>query len=283
MFVPAVDTAPIDWVARWRAAVEARHDQGRRLDSQHHRADAWAGRAQRFNRYVAETGAGDPLLGMLLRAVDANTTVLDVGAGPGRHTVPLAKVARHVTAVEPSAAMRELLEENVRAADLTNVDVVDASWPDVHVRPADVVVCSHVLYGTVEVEPFVQALDAATRRACYVALRIGQREGAYLPLFEAVWGEPRALAPTALDLFNVVHQLGLPANFTTIPFQPWRDYESLDAAVEQVRADVLNPTDPAAEATIRAWLQSNLTERDGRLSLLGDAPRAGVVWWEKGP
>jgi SAM-dependent methyltransferase len=263
--------------------VEARHDQGRRLDSQHRRADAWAGRAQRFNRYVAETGADDPLLRRLLAVVDGTTTVLDVGAGPGRHAVPLARVARHVTAVEPSEAMRQLLEQNVRNAGQTNLDLVDAEWPAARVRPADVVVCAHVLYGTVEVEPFLRALDAAARRACYVVLRVGQREGAYLPLFELVWGEPRALAPAAVDLFNVAHQLGLPANFETVPFQPWRSYESLDAAVEQLKADVLNPTDPGAEAAIRGWLRERLVERDGRLALLGDTTRAGIVWWEKEP
>jgi SAM-dependent methyltransferase len=280
--MPSADTAPIDWVARWRALVETRHDQGRRLDQQHRRADAWAGRAQRFSRYVAETGHNDPLLQRLLARVDEHTSVLDVGAGPGRHAIPLARAASRVTAVEPSDAMRLQLEANIEDAGITNLQIVAAEWPDMPVEPADVVVCAHVLYGTVEVEPFLRALDAAARQAVYLVMRLGQREGAYLPLFEQVWGEPRALAPTALELFNVAHQLGFPANFETVPFQAWREYGSLDEAVEQLRADVLNPADPGAEAKIRAFLQANLRERDGRLGLDNDAPRAAIVWWEKG-
>jgi SAM-dependent methyltransferase len=284
--MPTVDTAEIDWVARWRALVEQRHEQGRRLDRQHRRADAWAGRAQRFSRYVAETGRDDPLLHRLLARVDAQTTVLDVGAGPGRHAIPLAKVAEQVTVVEPSAAMREQLAANVAEAGITNLRVVAAEWPDLQatpdaVDPVDLVVCAHVLYPTVEVEPFLRALDAAATRAVYLTLRLGQREGAYLPLFEQVWGEPRALAPTALDLFDVAHQLGFPANFETVPFQAWREYASFEEAVEQLRADVLNPDNAAAEAKIRAFLAANLRERDGRLGLDHDAPRAAIVWWEK--
>src|SRR5437867_8115787 len=155
--------AAVDWVARWRELVEARHDQGRRLDRDHGRGDAWAaGRATRFNRHVRESGADDPLLQRLLAVVDAGTTVLDVGAGPGRHTLPLARIARRVVAVEPSAAMREQLEANTYgarsgASGLTNVEVVPLAWPEAaeRVEPADVVICAHVLYPVAEVEPFL--------------------------------------------------------------------------------------------------------------------------------
>jgi SAM-dependent methyltransferase len=280
-------SASIDWVSRWRDLVEARRDQGRRLDTQHRRSDAWGGgRARRFAQHVAAGGTRDPLLDRLLAIVDADTTVLDVGAGPGRHTIPLARVARRVTAVEPSEGMRESLRENVAAAGLTNVEVIGAEWPlppDLQTPTADLVVCSHVLYPVVEVEPFLRALNAAAERAVYLVMRIGQREEPYLDLFAQLLGEPRALSPTALDLFNVAHQLGFPASFDVVPFPSWRSFESRDDAVAQVRAELLNPADPAVDEPIRAFLSERLVERDGALGLIADQPRAGVVWWEAQP
>lgn len=276
-----VDTRPIDWVARWRRLVEERHDQGRRLDREHRRPDAWSGRARRFARFVRETGGDDPLLHRLLATVTPDATVLDVGGGPGRHAIPLARVASQVTVVEPSEAMREVLSENVAQAGLTNLTVVPAEWPAA-VEPADLVLCAHVLYPVAEVEPFLRALDAATGRACFVALRLGQREGPYLDLFEQVWGEPRALAPTALDLFSVAHQLGLPASFELVPFPAWRSFIDRDDAREQVRADILNPYGPAVDRALDDFLTARLVERDGRLYLNDDAPRAGIVWWPRG-
>jgi len=272
----------IDWVARWRALVEERHEQGRRLDQQHRRSDAWAGRAQRFARHVAEGGTDDPLLRRLLALATRETTVLDVGAGPGRHALPIARVTRAVTAVEPSGAMRELLIAGVEREGLRNVTIVPGEWPGAResVEPADLVVCSHVLYPVVEVEPFLRALDAVARRGCYLVMRLGQREGPYLGLFEQIWGEPRALAPTALDLFNVAHQLGFRANFEVVPFPSWHSFESLEEAIRYVHGDVLNPPDPTAEARIRAFLAERLVERDGKLALPADAPRAGLVSWE---
>jgi SAM-dependent methyltransferase len=273
----------IDWVARWRALVEERHEQGRRLDRQHRRSDAWAGRAQRFARHVVEGGTDDPLLRRLLALATPATTVLDIGAGPGRHTLPLARVAGRVTAVEPSAAMRELLEAGIEREGLGNVVVVPVEWPAARerVEPADLVVCSHVIYPIVDVEPFLRALDGAARRGCYLVMRLGQREGPYLELFEQIWGEPRAPAPTALDLFNVAHQLGLAASFEVVPFPSWHSFNSLEDAVGQVHADLLNPPDPAAEPLIRAFLAERLVERAGKLALPADTPRAGLVFWER--
>jgi SAM-dependent methyltransferase len=232
---------------------------------------------------VVEGGIEDPLLRRLLALATPETTVLDVGAGPGRHTLPLARVARRVTAVEPSAAMRELLTAGVEREGLNNVEVVADEWPAARERvaPADLVVCSHVLYPVVEVEPFLRALDAVARRGCYLVMRLGQREGPYLGLFEQIWGEPRALAPTALDLFNVAHQIGLAANFEVVPFPAWHSFDGIDEAVWQLHADVLNPADPSAEARIRAFLAERLVVREGRLALRVDAPRAGVVFWER--
>jgi SAM-dependent methyltransferase len=273
----------IDWVARWRRLVEERHEQGRRLDQQHRRSDAWAGRAQRFARHVAEGGTDDPLLRRLLALATPETTVLDVGAGPGRHALPLARVVRRVTVVEPSAAMRELLAAGVEREGLSNVEVVADEWPAARARvaPADLIVCSHVLYPVVEVEPFLRALDAVAQRGCYLVMRLGQREGPYLGLFEQIWGEPRALAPTALDLFNVAHQIGLPASFEIVPFPAWHSFDGLDEAVAQLHADVLNPADPSAEGLIRGFLAERLVERDGKVGLQVDTPRAGVVYWER--
>jgi len=111
-------------------------------------------------------------------------------------------------------------------------------------------------------------------------MRLGQREGPYLELFEQIWGEPRALAPTALDLFNVAHQLGLPASFDVVP--------SVLAQLRQPRrggrAGARRPPEPArpaAEPLIGAFLAERLVERGSKLALPVHTPRAGLVFWER--
>ncbi|HEX5418190.1 MAG TPA: methyltransferase domain-containing protein, partial [Chloroflexota bacterium] len=230
--IPETSAGEIDYLAHWRNLVEARVDQGRRLDLQHGRADEWAGdRASRFRRIVAHTFHDDPLSGHLRTLLRPADVLLDVGAGPGRHAIPLANLVRRVIAVEPSAAMRSHLIDGIDRAGQPNVDVVAAGWPEAEVAPADVVICSHVVYGIADLGPFLQKLDTVARRHCAMVLRYGQREEPILDLFRQIWGERRCLAPTCLDLLGAVAQLGIRANLTVVPFGAGYHFASLDEAV----------------------------------------------------
>lgn len=272
---------PIDYLTRWRELVRARADQGKRLDPTNDRPDQWAGpRAARFRRLTGAAGP-DPLVELIRPSLRSDATVLDVGAGAGRHVARLAPLVSKVTAVEPSPAMREQLSQVVEEAGLTNVEIVPGRWPDVDVAPADVVVCSHVTYFTDEIGTFLKRLRAVNRGRAYVVHRHLQREAALHPLFRQVWGEPRREEPSFADLFGAAAQIGLWANVATIPFGVGPQFASLDEAVEQVRADLLNP--PESELPIiRAYLAANLAPRDGQLGFDRPMAYAGVLWWEAG-
>lgn len=274
--------APVDYVGRWREIVRARADQGERLDEAHGRGDHWAGpRAERFRR-LTTAGGPDPLAELIRPVLTPETTVLDVGAGAGRHVVRIAPLVRKVTAVEPSPAMREQLGQVVREAALTNVEIVAGGWPGVDVPPADVVLCSHVAYFVADIAPFIERLRAVNRGRAFVVHRHVQREQAILDLFEKVWHEPRCFEPTFTDLFGVATQLGLWANVAKIPFGGAPTYGSLDDAIEMVRADLLNPRDPRATEIIREDLSARLIEREGNLTIPSLPTFAGVLWWEAG-
>lgn len=272
---------PIDYLTRWRELVRARAEQGRRLDPLHDRPDQWAGaRAQRFRRLTANAGP-DPFVELIRPELRPDSTVLDVGAGAGRHVARLAPLVAKVTAVEPSPAMREQLGQVVQEAGLTNVEIVPGRWPEVEVAPADIVVCSHVTYFTDEIGPFLKRLRAANRGRAYAVHRHVQREAALHPLFRQVWGEPRREEPSFADLFGAAAQIGLWANVATIPFGASPQFASLDEAADQARADLLNP--PESELPIvRAYLAANLVERDGKLGFNRPMTYAGVLWWEAG-
>jgi SAM-dependent methyltransferase len=277
--VPA--TLSIDYLGHWRALVEARADQGRRLDLESGRGDEWEGvRARRFRQLVDRTRGTDALLDHLERVVRPSDVVLDVGAGTGRHAIPIASRVRRVVAVEPSAGMRAQLDDALREESAPNVEVVAAGWPAADVDPADVVICSHVVYGVAKIGTFVQRLNEVTRRHCAIVLRHGQREAPILDLFERVWGEKRGLAPTYVDLFGALDQVGIRANVSVVPFAVSRCFARLDDAFAQVRADLLNPSSPEAERLIREFLEMRLIATDGQLGFSEPPAYAAILWWE---
>src|SRR5512132_2734592 len=131
----------------------------------------WTFPPELFRCRVERARIGDPTP-TTVRAAEAlpgGGTVLDVGVGAGAASVRLSQQASWITGVDSSEAMTE---EFRRAAAEAGVDAVPVlgRWPDVadEVEPADVVVCSHVLYTVGVLETFVRALDAHAR--CIVVI-----------------------------------------------------------------------------------------------------------------
>ncbi|MFM8846734.1 MAG: class I SAM-dependent methyltransferase, partial [Actinomycetota bacterium] len=90
-------------------------------------------------------------------------TVLDVGCGGGRSSLPLSPRARHITGVDSSRAM---LDQFASAADRVGVAhrEIEGRWPDVAIAAelagapierVDVAVCHHVAFNVPDLEPFV--------------------------------------------------------------------------------------------------------------------------------
>jgi SAM-dependent methyltransferase len=106
-----------------------------------------------------------------LRWLPEGGTVLDVGAGGGAASLPLAGRAGRIVAVDESAGM---IEAFLAAAAAIGVDAeaVCGRWPDLaaRVEPADVVVCNDVLYNVQDLAPFALALGDHARRRVVVQL-----------------------------------------------------------------------------------------------------------------
>ncbi len=88
------------------------------------------------------------------RLVGEHGSVLDVGAGKGRSSLPLAVSGHNLTAVESDAGMADGFEED--AARL-----VRGQWPDVaaQVPQVDVVVSASLAYDMADIGPLVAALE----------------------------------------------------------------------------------------------------------------------------
>ena len=76
----------------------------------------------------------------------AGDTWLDVGAGGRRYALPLARAVARVIAVEPSRAMRAVLEASAREHAVRNLEIVASRWLLVKPRWADVALIPHVGY-----------------------------------------------------------------------------------------------------------------------------------------
>jgi hypothetical protein len=221
-----------DAAEAWGVLVRAEREQTESLPNRPQAEDFYAPVAQAFRDDPHRTD--DPLLELVRPLARADETWLDLGAGGGRYTLPLALMVRRMYAVEPSAGMREVLAAGAREYGIENVETFAERWPSPKSEApvADVGFMSQVGYDIEDIGPFGDQLEAHTRRMCAVMLY----DFTPLRYFEALWprvhGEPRVTLPGLREFMTLLFARGQAPSLGTITLAPPRfeDVEALHRA-----------------------------------------------------
>jgi SAM-dependent methyltransferase len=265
---------PTDWGALW--AKLASRDLQASDEGAAQMVERWRGVARRID------GGGkhdpDPLLEHVLAGLTPETTVLDVGAGIGRWTLPMARRARRVTAVEPLPGMRRVLVERATAQGVDNLDVVDTPWLAAAVTPHDVVVAAHATYTATDLLGFVRKMEAHARRTCYLALRVPSHDGIVGELSERLCGCWHD-SPNFIVGYNLLLSAGFRPNVLIEPTtaRRWVD-PTIEVAVARAKRH-LRFDDDRHDDAIRDVLARRLAFVDGAYRW-PDGMRSALVWWD---
>jgi SAM-dependent methyltransferase len=255
----------VDWIKRWGQLVEARE----KLAAGHSDAGYWDRRARSFAR--STQSRADEFLRVLEPYLSPRKTLIDVGAGAGRHAVPLAERLEWVTAVEPSEGMRAHISPR------DNITVIASSWEDADVAPADLVICSHVIYGVLDPVPFIAKLDRSARERVFVVMRETDLPHPAAEVRRRLANDGGVRLPRFSELFMVLLQMGIAPDVTFLSYPIKTRYTDMDEAMVDVRAMFGDGWD---EAAAREVLEEILTPDGGELVYDGGVALSGVAHWQ---
>ena len=240
------------------------------------RTVAWYARAAERGDYAAR------VLEVLEPALADCTDALDVGAGCGALTLPLARRLEAVTALEPSPAMARALRAATAGAGLANVTVVEAAWGEAPVRPHDLVLCAHV-GGLLKADsPFLRDAGTAARR--WVALVRdfpgAQREDKFYfsELYPVLLGRPYEHRCDAEETLGALRQLGIRPSVTVIEYASDQPFGDLEEACD-FWMTYLGLEGDGPRAYLRAFLKDRLVRRDGEW-IAPFRKTAAVITWQ---
>jgi SAM-dependent methyltransferase len=239
---------------------------------------------ERWRRVARQLDTGerslpDPLLDHILERLTSEMTVLDIGAGIGRWTLPIAGKVGRVTAVEPLPGMRQVLVERAAANGITNLEVVGTPWLEAEVAPHDVGIAAHATYTTTDLLRFVRKMDASARRTCYLALRVPAHDGVIGELSERIRGSWHD-SPNFIVGYNLLLSTGFYGNvlMEPRPLRHWTD-PTLEKAVARAKRH-LHLEDASQDDAIREVLSRRLQFADG-VYRWPDGMRSALIWWDK--
>jgi SAM-dependent methyltransferase len=212
------------------------------------------------------------------RFLPAGGAVLDVGAGGGAASLPLAASAGRLVAVDESAGM---VASFLAAAEAAGVpaEAVEGRWPDVagRVGPADVVVCHHVLYNVPDLAPFATALTGHARRRVVAELTERHPLVGLGPLWRRFHDLDRPTGPGADDAVAALGALGLEVDRQDWEQQERFGFDDFDELVAFTRRRLCLPARRDPEVA-QALLEEGTHQVDG-VWVSGQPRRVTTLSW----
>ncbi len=270
---------------RWRKLVRARLAEMERLHPGRGAIGAafWDTRAKRYSSRMPVTAAtADPFYRRLRRATGRRSTVLDVGAGPGRFTLALAPHVAAVTAVDPSRGMLDICRRQARKLGLDNVTCVHGRWEETEVPPADVAFSSYVLPLIADAPRFLFKLDQAAAERAFLYLGAFSLDAVMDPLWRHFHGTPRKPGPTYLDAVDVLRELGLSPEVEVVEVASRARFKTPAEAAKDYRDQLCLPDTTEVRKELRGLLADWLVPRDGALGPPLKTVPAAIISWGRG-
>jgi 2-polyprenyl-3-methyl-5-hydroxy-6-metoxy-1,4-benzoquinol methylase len=265
----------------WKQRVVSHHAQSNQVRAalgDTGTGDVWEAASPFFKADPRRTA--DVEVDRLAREVHPATTLLDVGGGAGRFTLPLALRCRHVTVVEPSPGMRESLRHLAVEAGIENVTVVAKRWEEAEVEPADVVLSAHVIYMIEDIRAFVVKLAEHAREKVLMPTFMRPPMSRYAPFWRWVHGEERTTLPGAAEFMQVLWEMGIYPHlemFAPIPFRTFKDWQR---ALDSIRPRLFVTPGTDKDARLQQAMRELLIETPDGYTIKGIPPgRLALISW----
>jgi SAM-dependent methyltransferase len=231
---------------------------------------------RRADRYLA-----DPIGPSYARAREALVepgTVLDVGAGAGAASLPLAAWITALVAVDPNQELLDALAARAIALNLAFATVV-GRWPEAagQVPVTDLVVCHHVGYNVTGLADFARALTDHARRRVVVELTRRHPLVPLNPLWMTFHGLVRPTGPSVDDAVAVLREAGIEPHREDWFRPPEPEHHSFDDLVDATRRRLCLPPERTAE--VAAALRDRQAE-ENRPDLGATGDELSTLWWD---
>ena len=237
---------------------------------------------RRADRAADDGAVPTPTTAVAVAALGDGGTVLDVGAGGGATSFPLAASCAGLVAVDGQAEMLESVERRAARLGLPVTTIV-GRWPDVgpETPTADVAVSGHVAYNAPDLDAFLIALTAHARRRVVLELTDRHPLSWMNDLWLALHGVQRPERPSADDAEALCRALGFDVRGderVDNEDMAGSGSEHREHAIALVRRRLC--LTPERDDEIADALGSRLRRHDGLWSAGPSEQRVVTLWWD---
>lgn len=241
----------------------------------------WDNKASSFSSRNKSSAYVDQFLENL--PLNNSLTVLDIGSGPGTLALPIASRVKHVTAMDFSGGMLELLRDSAEEEGLRNISTVQCAWEDdwrqQGINNHDLVIASRSM-GVENLTRAIQKLNDFANQFVFITDRIGSTPfdaGA----FSAI-GRPFEAGPDYIYTLNILYTLDIHPNIRIIQLDTETTYRNIDDALRSYMWMFKELSNREEKALVDYLHKKTVASRNGSITIRKDfPPKWALIWWQK--
>ena len=226
---------------------------------------------------------GQQMIDVIKEIIKPDFEVLDIGTGPGTLAIPLARLVRKVTALDPSKGMLEVLEESAVAEGIDNIETINKTWQavnDAEIRERfDLVISSEVVWQFDDVGVQLMRMHDASRRYCCATLHAGLTDDMDSELWSRIMNKEYTFGVDYIYVYNILYSKGIYANVEVID-SDFIFEKSVNDAIRYYEYIFGLDTEvtPKVKEIIRDYVVENAVNGVYRRE---SEVKNAVMWWEK--
>ncbi|MDO5734782.1 MAG: class I SAM-dependent methyltransferase [Eubacteriales bacterium] len=213
--------------------------------------------------------------------LEANSSILEIGPGPGILSISLGQRCAKLTAVEAEVAMAEVLKERALAAGLENIEVQQSLWEDFETKESFDYVISSLSLLFEDILAGLKKMDRLAKKRVYIYWFDSEnRMERQKRLANEIFGRKEEIAefPKLEHLEAILQALGIDYKKEKLPEMKfdgeWEDLESLSLAIKERYK--LEPEDPRLMEYIR-----RLYKIEADQAKYIDQSEFALIYWDK--
>lgn len=241
-------------------------------------------KARWYNEALKYSDYPEKVMGVILPLIKGCRSALDIGAGCGALTIPLAKRLKKVTALEPSSAMIGILKEEAEKQGLRNIECIEAEWPNLpkgkrSLKQYDIVLSANVPGALMDSEEFIRGVEKLAKRYVFFIQGVDQHKDKffYRELYPIIFKREYPPRDDYLGTYRLLHSLRIYANVAIVEYNFDQRFRDLDGVVDFWKEHMSLKTSEFDE-TLREFLKGKL-ERFRKGYVVKIRKKTAIMWW----
>ena len=183
--------------------------------------------AEEYNCRLTEEGYPSILLDKIIEQLKDSKTIIDVGAGSGFFTIPLANSGYKVTAVEPSLEMINLMKTKIDKNCEQNITISQSLWTDWRGRKHDALLSIHSIYPMQDKEESLKKMIDSAELKLIVISKFDRRKSLTEILRQNLKPGRPARSGMTKQVFSLLEKWNISYKIIDIPIKRVRSFSDI--------------------------------------------------------